>query len=85
MKSELRVHGVSGTQPRDMLYTDPVLRDSALPDQPRSYTEVLEIARAEEEFDDPGIPLGRANRRKPVDRFLDPFWHRSPSPTSRGG
>ena len=50
MKSELRVHGVSGTQPRDMLYTDPVLRDSALPDQPRSYTEVLEIARAEEEF-----------------------------------
>ena len=50
MKSELRVHGVSGTQPRDMLYTDPVLRDTASPDQPRSYTEVLEIAPAEEEF-----------------------------------
>ncbi len=34
---ELRVHGVSGTAPRDMLYTDPV-GVTANPDAPRTYT-----------------------------------------------
>lgn len=36
---ELRVHGVSGTPPRDMLYTDPVARDVD-PSLPRTYTSV---------------------------------------------
>ncbi|MGA7281701.1 MAG: hypothetical protein WBZ40_07935 [Acidimicrobiia bacterium] len=36
---ELRVHGVSGTPPRDMLYTDPVARDVD-PSVPRTYTTV---------------------------------------------
>ncbi|MGA7098372.1 MAG: hypothetical protein WB245_12485, partial [Acidimicrobiia bacterium] len=36
---ELRVHGVSGTPPRDMLYTDPVARDVD-PSLPRTYTTV---------------------------------------------
>jgi hypothetical protein len=36
---ELRVHGVSGTAPRDMLYTDPVSRDIA-PGSPKTFTSV---------------------------------------------
>ncbi len=39
--SELRVHGVSGTAPRDMLYTDPVGRGPA-PGSPRSFTTLYE-------------------------------------------
>ncbi len=38
---ELRVHGVSGTAPRDMLYTDPVGR-GVDPGSPRTYTSVYE-------------------------------------------
>ena len=40
-QSELRVHGVSGTAPRDMLYTDPVGRGPA-PESPRSFTTIYE-------------------------------------------
>jgi hypothetical protein len=41
MYSELRVHGVSGTAPRDMLYTDPVGRATE-PDAPKTYTSVYQ-------------------------------------------
>ncbi|MGH8916651.1 MAG: hypothetical protein ACRDZM_19325 [Acidimicrobiia bacterium] len=34
------MHGVSGTAPRDMLYTDPVARDEPMPGAPRSFTTV---------------------------------------------
>ena len=46
MHNELRVHGVSGTPPRDMLYTDPVT-ESTLDD----YTKIYRIPAVEEGYD----------------------------------
>ncbi|MGH8914603.1 MAG: hypothetical protein ACRDZM_08835, partial [Acidimicrobiia bacterium] len=44
--NELRVHGVSGTPPRDMLYTDPVT-DAKLDD----YTKVYRVPATVEGYD----------------------------------
>ncbi|MGH8872783.1 MAG: hypothetical protein ACRDWS_12480 [Acidimicrobiia bacterium] len=44
--NELRVHGVSGTPPRDMLYTDPVT-DAKLDD----YTKVYRVPATDEGYD----------------------------------
>lgn len=46
MNNELRVHGVSGTPPRDMLYTDPVT-ESTLDD----YTKIYRVPAVEEGYD----------------------------------
>ena len=71
MKSELRVHGVSGTQPRDMLYTDPVLRDPVEPNE-RRYTDIHRVPPADTEFDTQAFHWGRIDCRQPTHRLLDP-------------
>ena len=48
--SELRVHGVSGTHPRDMLYTDPTPRDPLGPGE-RRYTEVHQSAPLDPDYE----------------------------------
>ena len=48
--NELRVHGVSGTHPRDMLYTDPVPR-TPLGDGERRYTDVHQAPTPDPDFD----------------------------------
>ncbi|HVR77781.1 MAG TPA: hypothetical protein VMS99_05245, partial [Acidimicrobiia bacterium] len=48
--SELRVHGVSGTHPRDMLYTDPTPRDPLGPGEHR-YTEVHQSAPPDSDYE----------------------------------
>lgn len=48
--TELRVHGVSGTHPRDMLYTDPITRDILPLEGPHSYTKVFKSPEADEDF-----------------------------------
>ncbi len=47
---ELRVHGVSGTSPRDMLYTDPLPR-AADPGAPRAYTTVYRKPQRDSEVE----------------------------------
>ncbi len=54
--SELRVHGVSGTPPQDMLYTDPVRRDP--PTQENKYTHVFEKPDRDEGYDVQGFHWG---------------------------
>lgn len=63
--SELRVHGVSGTAPRDMLYTDPI-GPVAAPGEPLRYTTVYRKAMRDvdvdvEAFHWGGLTAGRWN------------------------
>ena len=46
MHSELRIHGVSGTPPRDMLYTDPVTESTA-----DDYTKIYRVPGTNEGYD----------------------------------
>ena len=75
MKSELRVHGVSGTQPRDMLYTDPVLRDPLEPDE-RRYTDIHRLPPTDAEFDTQAFHWGGLTAGSRLTAFwilLSPF------------
>jgi len=55
-QSELRVHGVSGTPPRDMLYTDPVSVDP--PTFEKRYTSVYESPHHDEGYHVQGFHWG---------------------------
>jgi hypothetical protein len=50
MYEELRVHGVSGTPPRDMLYTDPITRDILPLEGTNSYAKVFKATPRDEDF-----------------------------------
>ncbi len=53
---ELRVHGVSGTPPREMLYTDPVPRDP--PTEENRYARVYDKPDRDDDFDVQGFHWG---------------------------
>ena len=53
---ELRVHGVSGTPPREMLYTDPAPRDP--PSEENRYTRVYEKPDRDDDLDVQGFHWG---------------------------
>ena len=75
MKSELRVHGVSGTQPRDMLYTDPVVRDPLEPNE-RRYTDIHRVPPTDTEFDTQAFHWGGLTAGSRLTAFwilLSPF------------
>lgn len=61
MYTELRVHGVSGTAPRDMLYTDPITHDLA-----DDYTQIYESPAQDPQFETKAFHWGGLTSGSPV-------------------
>src|SRR3970282_1971383 len=62
--TELRIHGVSGTAPRDMLYTDPITNDLA-----DDYTQIYEFPAQDPAFETRAFHWGGLTSGSPITAF----------------